>query len=345
MPPKKSPDSQLLKPYVGAMGEQRLLTDKDLAGFYSFACHLRKQDKEDRFLYVGLGRSPVVLMEFMRQFFDIEPLELPLSVSNSNDKKENVQLSEEMRAYIGTFLPPEKTQGKILVLVDYVDTGDSLVIAYELVKAYLGSIGQEKEALQVLMAPIGVLDKQWNDSLKDELLDYAQQGTVITEDFDYRSRAAYHMIKVLHFQIDKESFSPYPRVRYTEIEQGVIPKVDFAVQQRLQNVIRLALSTVDEKDLQAIRWQEQKNHSARQPRFRNYDMNRPRAIQYKDRLTSKSATYYDIYSSKPNYMVAMAARSLWSHRMLLAPLLILLIAVLVYKFVYSGVSSPDDRLA
>jgi hypoxanthine phosphoribosyltransferase len=351
MPHKTDAPSSSKPGYVGSYGEHRLLTDKDLAGFYSFARHLIDQDEHKNFLYVGLGRSPVVLMEFMRQFFGIEPVELPLSVSMENDNKAKVALSANMQGYITKYLPPQITAGKTVVLIDYVDTGDSLVIAYELVQEYLRKIGQETEAKRVVMAPIGALHKDWNDSLKDELINYGKKDKVITQDYNYRTRVAYHMIKVLHLQIDKEKFSAFPRVRFTDIHPDRAPDRNPLVQKRLHDVVKLAIDSIagDSRDAQALqlaakKWMTLKTHSPREPLVPWFNTSTPRAYmrdQYSERLGAKSAKYYDIYSGKTSFMAVKLARSVWQNPVV-GVLLLLMICALIYSFLPSSSPSIEE---
>ncbi|HEX8440357.1 hypothetical protein [Archangium sp.] len=351
MPPKKDTSVSSKPDYVGSYGEHRLLTDKDLAGFYSFAQHLIAQDEHNDFLYVGLGRSPVVLMEFMRQFFPgIETVELPLSVSMENDKKAEVELSLNMAGYIAKYLPLSETRGKTLILIDYVDTGDSLVIAYELIQKYLRQNGQEAEADRVLMAPIGVLHREWNASLKEELIGYGKTKKVITQDYDYKSRVAYHMIKVLHLQIDKEKFSAFPRVRFTDIHPERAPQPNLLVQQRLRDVVKLALDSIEGDrsakvlKLTAEKWMTRKTHSPREPKMRWFSPTTPRELmrsQYSDRLGDKSATYYNIHSGKVSFMATKLAKSVWQHRGI-AVLLLLMICALVFSYFSRSSSSIEE---
>ncbi|RKH10959.1 hypothetical protein D7V97_12560 [Corallococcus sp. CA053C] len=209
-----------------------------MAGFYYVAQLLRAEDRDRDFLYVGLGRSPVVIMEFLRQVFDIDARDLPLSIETTKVEyskgKRDVPYDEAMATFIDHYLPRDLLRGRKVILVDYVDSGYSLLSAQGLMEAHLKALGLYEEAEHVYIAPLTNLEK----FLKDEKSVLGQFRPDIS--------AAHRLLKVLHATIDKEPFSRFPRTSEKSIREGRFPQPDVQAVSRLQNVMRLALQNLGE---------------------------------------------------------------------------------------------------
>ncbi|NOK08484.1 hypothetical protein [Corallococcus exercitus] len=224
--------------YVGESGENRLFQHKDLAGFYYVAKLLRDEDRDGDFLYVGLGRSPVVIMEFLRQAFGIDAQDLPLSIETTKGEyakgKREVPYDEAMARFIDHYLPKTLLRGRKLILVDYVDSGYSLLSAQGLMEAHLRAMGLHEEAEHVYIAPLTNLEK------------FLKAEKSVMGRFRPDISAAHRLLKVLHATIDKEPFSRFPRTSEKSIREGRFPQPDQQAVARLQGVMRLALRHLGE---------------------------------------------------------------------------------------------------
>lgn len=220
--------------YVGEQGENRLFQEKDMAGFYYVASLLREQDVDDNFLYVGLGRSPVVVMEFLRQLFGIEAFDLPLSIETTRDEYKkglrDVPYGSKMADFIEQYLPRKVLKGRKLILVDYVDSGYSLMSAQALMEQHLLSIGLSKEAEHVYIAPL------------TELKQFLTHKKSVLGKFDPDISAAHRLLKVLKGAIDKESFARFERTSEAHINKGLLAIEDPKVERRLRDVMKLAIT-------------------------------------------------------------------------------------------------------
>ncbi len=182
--------------YLKGNTKSRLLTDKDLVGFYQVVATMISADEQGNFVYVALGRSPAVLAEFMRQFFHMTVLDLPLGGLSSDV---DVRLTLQVRRLLERCIPLDVINGKVVVLIDYAHSGKSLRQAAELVRQYAG------ERCTVMVAPI---------SSRSHILE--QKGSIMGR-FDPSTRAAHRLLKVLFTEVDKDLLSPFKSVKYTDL--------------------------------------------------------------------------------------------------------------------------------
>lgn len=226
--------------YIGELGENRLFQRKDLAGFYYVARLLLDEAEElgGKFLFVGLGRSPVVVMEFLRQVFGIEAYDFPLSIETTTKEyeqgKRDVPYDESMAKYIDKYLPRELLEGRKLVLVDYVDSGYSLMSAQALMEHHLEQVGLHQEAKHVYIAPLTELEK------------FLKHEKSLLKEFNPDISAAHRLLKVLKVTIDKDPFARFPRTSEAFIRAGKFPVSSDVVEQRLRAVMKLAIAHLGE---------------------------------------------------------------------------------------------------
>ncbi|AGC48651.1 hypothetical protein MYSTI_07379 [Myxococcus stipitatus DSM 14675] len=226
--------------YVGEQGENRLFQRKDLAGFY-YVSRLLLEEAESlggKFLYVGLGRSPVVVMEFLRQVFGIKAVDFPLSIETTKKEyeqgKRDVPYDKAMSNYIEKYLPRELLEGRRLILVDYVDSGYSLMSAQALMEHHLKTVGLHDEAKHVYIAPL------------TELEQFLQHEKSVLKKFSPDISAAHRLLKVLKATIDKEPFARFPRTSEAFIRAGNFPVSSDEVENRLRAVMKLAIEHMGE---------------------------------------------------------------------------------------------------
>ncbi|QSQ12649.1 hypothetical protein [Myxococcus landrumensis] len=232
--------------YVGELGENRLFQKKDLAGFYYVARLLLDEARSlgGEFLFVGLGRSPVVVTEFLRQLFEIEAVDFPLSIETTKKEyeegKREVPYDESMSNYIEKYLPRKELKGRKLVLIDYVDSGYSLMSAQALMEVHLEKVGLHEEAQHVYIAPLTELEK------------FLQHDKSVLKKFSPDVSAAHRLLKVLKATIDKEPFAKFPRTSEAFIRAGKFPVSDDVVEQRLRAVMKLAIQHLGENEKGAL---------------------------------------------------------------------------------------------
>lgn len=296
-------------PYVGSYGEERLLQEKDMAGFYYVARLLRDQDRNDTFVYVGLGRSPVVLMEFMRKVFTSPAYDLPLSITTTPEDYErgwrDVDCDETMRNFLDEYLPIDLDQ-KTIVLIDYVDSGYSLSSAERLLKKYVKQKGFKTD---IMIAPL------------TEIKEFLEKKTSLLKGFDPDTSASHRLLKVLKGVIDKDNLTAYPRITEEHIQSNKRIIKDDKVERRLQLVLEAAVVHMTGNGVKDL-IQQLEDSTYYQPRKNPgrdlktvfaampSNINRPRSTVEKEHLLqkyrTKSAKEYGIPESQFSYQTLRA---------------------------------------
>lgn len=103
-----------------------------------------KRFPPDQYYYLGLGRSPTLVMAFLSEATQGTTANLPLS----EVKKVPLQMDRlgiplekikpKLFEHFSRFVPaPESLDGRKILLIDFVDSGDSLALTYEWLREYL----------------------------------------------------------------------------------------------------------------------------------------------------------------------------------------------------------------
>lgn len=315
--------------YVGEWGENRLFTPKDLAGMAQVAKLLADRAPMGKFVYVGVGRSPSVLMEFLRQAFKTEVFELPISISSKADSGAVVPYTKAVGRYINRFLPRAKLDGRGIVLIDFVDTGYSLDRVFDLMVEHL-KLTHEYKVGKVLIAPLGILKN------------YLERPLSVLKDFDPDTRAAHRLLKVLHGQLDKEYFSPFGKITYEQINAGQLPLDKGQARNRLFRVMELALSTVDRSEYDTYLVKRKRPGRTLEDIFsagltaQDNALIRP-AITRKLRL--KSARYYKVSGGLTRYVAGTTLQVASANRFMTI-VVVLLLLWLISSFWKTSEVSP-----
>lgn len=207
----------------------RLLTRKDIAGFIQVGRALLSLEEQSQISYVALGRSPAVLVAFLRRALGMKIVDLPLGGLSEGV----VPRLEVVTPLLRRCLPLE-TLAKVrrVVIIDYAYGGKSLLSVAKVVQDYANEhLGAD--APEVLIAPI-----TWKAGIRTHALS-------VLKDFDVGTRAAHRLLKVLFTEIDKETLSPFASLKYATLVQD--PEVDVAALARpeqaraLDQAIELAI--------------------------------------------------------------------------------------------------------
>lgn len=138
---------------------QQLLNDLSSVGLgtalpqatASLAEVLLAQYPPDRFTYIMMGNSPAPLMAFL-QIKRVRSFHLPLGgitdvAQSAKGFVDNVAKSQELiNSYFDRTLGEAADTGKPLVLIDYVSSGSSMIMAMDLIKSWLAA---RKKAIPV----------------------------------------------------------------------------------------------------------------------------------------------------------------------------------------------------
>lgn len=312
--------------YVGEMGENRLLTKKDLAGYYYLAKSLLDQDEARDFVYVGLGRSPVVFMEVFRQLYPDRKdriFDLPLSIDNDADdlakgiREVPYSKDSDIDRFLQDFLPNDQIANTVVVLIDYANKGYSLRSAQALLRRHIEAHGLESD---VMIAPV------------TDMADFLSRDDSLLKNFRLDLRATHRLLKVMAFSIDKDYLTPYPRVHESDIRSGRITKgnlgIDLAVKRRLENIVSIAIEHVSDgkgadEALEYLANCEYVTTQAKRARRMSAILEdeywgyvpagfRPAEIKkiLNKRSVAKSAEEYRIFSSRRRYWISEHRRGL-----------------------------------
>ncbi|NPD21932.1 hypothetical protein [Corallococcus exiguus] len=266
----------------------RLFTDKDLVGFYQVAQQLMPEQEQEGFVYVALGRSPAVLAEFMRQAFHMEVLDLPLGGLSEGVKAE---LTLSVEAFLRRYLPVQKIRNKTVILIDYAHSGKSLLQVRGLVEQYAAKHLAEGEC-KVMIAPI---------SSKPSMLKHAHS---VMSKFDWETRAAHRLLKVLFTEIDKDVYSPNKSIKYTDIHhareedlpdvsQIAIPKNRQALEKAMQAALKATPRDFRVSEYLLPRSKKKKNFNYVMFGY-GYNGLTLHEEEFFNKLRSKSARYHDL---------------------------------------------------
>jgi hypothetical protein len=94
------------------------------------------------YFYVGIGRSPTLIIEYMKMA-GLDAVNLPLSnfrycVSGRPSLPE--EFKKKLDQHLEQYLPSQsKLQGKSILLIDYTESGDTAVSAYQFVRDFLSA--------------------------------------------------------------------------------------------------------------------------------------------------------------------------------------------------------------
>ncbi|MEH2202735.1 MAG: hypothetical protein V7K53_01475 [Nostoc sp.] len=122
--------------------------------------NIEKQYPPEKYYYIGMGKSPTPIIAFMKAK-GIPASNIPLSKFSpkpnnirkedrdkykNNEKQLTQEQKEELKRHFDNFVPQAgKLQGKNILLIDYTQSGRSLIASHAHIVEYLNEKAQEKK--------------------------------------------------------------------------------------------------------------------------------------------------------------------------------------------------------
>ena len=199
------------------------------------------------FVLIALGRSPVVVAEYLRQAYGLQILDLPLGGLTNVE----VSLGVHENAFLERFLPLEALENRCVVVLDFAETSRSLQRARELIEKYVRSRLPTEKQGPVVVAPIS----HRRPMLRQE---HSVMGT-----FDPDTAAAHRLLKAPWLELDKEPYAPFKSIKYQDVAAGRVDAAallpDDCKVAALRTMMQLALNMIPKDTIPFQR--PRKNHT------------------------------------------------------------------------------------